>query len=647
MRRSTESLGFRLSAAFLFIAALTLCVTIAMSWFQRDLAVRTRTIYQDRVVPLTQLKRISDAYAVEIVDAAHKRRAGAITAQRAATLLAAARDTVRVQWEAYKQTFMTGEERQLVIAADSQMVRAEPLVEALRTAYRNDDVPALDSLVTTSLYRAIDPVTEVLHSLTLLQERVAAEEYARFESTASRASQVAVVITLLAIALAVLLGRRMAQQVTLGVGLVSSVVADLKTRLRQLQDSLDALAAGRLGAVTPQPVRQVTYDRRDEIGALVNDVNAMADGTNQALYSLQTATSCLLDTTSEISADVARARTGSLQLRENARALPGVYGELATGVRAIVQTIAEPIHEAESVLAAVAERDVSVRMAGRYQNDLAELETAINRAIANLDDALSEVAGSAAELTVAAAEIATASTVLSDGANRQGSSVEAIAQRLRQVNASSEDNARTAAGAGALVEQSRDAARASVLTAEELAQAMARIAEGGTATGRIVHSIEEIAFQTNLLALNAAVEAARAGEAGRGFAVVAEEVRALASRSAAAARESTALIEAAAAQTTEGVQLTGRMVEALRALDARMDDIRHAFTALAESSSTQRDVANVAATAVHEVEEVTQQVAASAEESAAAAEEMRAQAASLQDLVSRFRRSTQAAHHEG
>jgi methyl-accepting chemotaxis protein len=118
-------------------------------------------------------------------------------------------------------------------------------------------------------------------------------------------------------------------------------------------------------------------------------------------------------------------------------------------------------------------------MAGRYANDLGALETAINRAIANLDDALGEVASSATELTAASAEIASASTVLSDGANRQGTSVEDIGQRLRDVNASSAANAQTAADAVVLVAQSRSAASESVKTVDALAQAMNRIADSG------------------------------------------------------------------------------------------------------------------------------------------------------------------------
>ena len=639
MRWSRASLGVRLSVAFLVVAALSLGVTLTLTGFQRELTARTRTIYQDRVVPLGQLKTISDAYSVAVVDAVHKRRDGVLSGDQAASMLRAARDTIRTQWRAYRATYLTPEETTLADSADARIARAAPVLDALGQAYASGNRLALDSLVINALYPAVEPVTRTLDELVNLQQRVAAEEFARFEDTATRASQVAVGISMLAFVLAVLLGRRMAGQVTRALALVSTTVGDLKSRLGQLQSALDALAAGRLVLTTVAPATAVTYARQDEVGAVIRDVNEMADSTNLALQALQTATGRLQEATLEIGRDIDLARSGILTVRRDARELPGVFGELATGVRAIVQSIAEPIREAEEVLAAVAARDVSVRMSGRYANDLGDLETAINRAIANLDDALGEVASSATELTAASAEIASASTVLSDGANRQGTSVEDIGLRLRDVNASSQANARTAADAVVLVAQSRSAASESVQTVNALAQAMSRIAESGASTAKIVHSIEEIAFQTNLLALNAAVEAARAGESGRGFAVVADEVRALALRSAAAARESTTLIESASTQTNEGVQLTERMVTALRALDARMDDISRAFTTVAETSATQRDIANAATTAVQNVEGITQQVAASAEESAAAAEELRAQAASLDSLVSRFQRS--------
>jgi methyl-accepting chemotaxis protein len=639
MRRTSASLGFRLTAAFLLVASLSFGITATLVWFQRDLTARTRTIYQDRVVPLTQLKSISDAYAVAIVDAAHKRRSGAMDAQGASAALRSARDTIGANWTAYRGTLLTPEEAKLVAEAEEQMSRAVPLLDSLGAVYGRDDAGALDSLVNGSLYTIIDPITETLHELAVLQQNVAAEEFARFEQTAALATRVAIGITLLAFVLAVLLGRRMAGQVTAALALASSALTDLKGRVAQVQEALAALAVGRLVATRTQPIRAVAYGRDDEIGAVIGDVNTMAESTQQAMAALETATGRLREATDEIGADIALARSGVLTVRRDARALPGVYGELAAGVRAIVETIAAPVREAQQVMAAVADRDVSVRMAGIYANDLAALESAINRAIANLDEALGEVAMSAAEVTAASSQIASAAASLADGASAQGTSVDLIAQRLAEVNRSGEANARSAANAVAIVEESRGAATASVRTADDLAQAMHRIAESGAATARIVHSIEEIAFQTNLLALNAAVEAARAGEAGRGFAVVAEEVRALATRSAAAARESTTLIEAATQQTTEGVSLTERMVAALRTLDARMGEVGTVLGALAAASDAQRATANAASTAISSVEQVTQQVAASAEQSAASAEELRSQAVSLDQLVRSFHRT--------
>lgn len=639
MRRTSASLGFRLTAAFLLVASLSFGITATLVWFQRDLTARTRTIYQDRVVPLTQLKSISDAYAVAIVDAAHKRRSGAMDAQGASAALRSARDTISVNWTAYRGTLLTPEEAKLVAEAEEEMSRAAPLLDSLAAVYGRDDAGALDSLVVGSLYAIIDPITETLHELAVLQQNVAAEEFARFEQTAAVATRVAIGITLLAFVLAVLFGRRMAGQVTAALALVSSALTDLKGRVAQVQEALTALAVGRLVTTRTQPIRAVSYDRADEIGAVIGDVNTMAESTQQAMAALETATGRLREATDEIGADIALARSGVLTVRRDGRELPGVYGELAAGVRAIVETIAAPVREAQQVMAAVADRDVSVRMAGIYANDLAALESAINRAIANLDEALGEVAMSAAEVTAASSQIASAAASLADGASEQGTSVDLIAQRLAEVNRSGEENARSAANAVAIVEESRGAATASVRTADDLAHAMQRIAESGAATARIVHSIEEIAFQTNLLALNAAVEAARAGEAGRGFAVVAEEVRALATRSATAARESTTLIEAATQQTTEGVSLTERMVAALRTLDVRMGEVGTVLGALATASDAQRATANAASTAISSVEQVTQQVAASAEESAASAEELRSQAVSLDQLVRSFHRT--------
>jgi methyl-accepting chemotaxis protein len=118
MRWSQASLGFRLTAAFLFVAALTLGVTATLFTFQQELTARTRTIYLDRVVPLAQLKSISDAYTLSVVDVAHRRQDGLLGSKEAGAMLAAARDTVRTQWAAYRATYLTVEEAAARTVAD-------------------------------------------------------------------------------------------------------------------------------------------------------------------------------------------------------------------------------------------------------------------------------------------------------------------------------------------------------------------------------------------------------------------------------------------------------------------------------------------------------------------------------------------------
>jgi methyl-accepting chemotaxis protein len=166
---------------------------------------------------------------------------------------------------------------------------------------------------------------------------------------------------------------------------------------------------------------------------------------------------------------------------------------------------------------------------------------------------------------------------------------------------------------------------------------MARIRQSGDQTAAIVRTIDEIAFQTNLLALNAAVEAARAGDAGRGFAVVAEEVRALALRSATAARETGALIALGGASVGEGARAQQAVAATLAAVGERVRTAREVVDAIAAASEPQAAGARQIEGAVQAISGATQDAAASAEEVASAAAELTAQAAGTHRLVGSFR----------
>ena len=158
---------------------------------------------------------------------------------------------------------------------------------------------------------------------------------------------------------------------------------------------------------------------------------------------------------------------------------------------------------------------------------------------------------------------------------------------------------------------------------------------------QIISVIDEIAFQTNLLALNAGVEAARAGDAGKGFAVVASEVRALAQRSAEAAKEIKTLIASSSSQVERGVRLVGETGEALTAIVSRVTEIDTLISEIAQSSQEQATGLNQVNTAVNQMDQVTQQNAAMVEEATAAASSLRSEADDLTRLVARFQTGRQ------
>jgi methyl-accepting chemotaxis protein len=244
-----------------------------------------------------------------------------------------------------------------------------------------------------------------------------------------------------------------------------------------------------------------------------------------------------------------------------------------------------------------------------------------------------------------AEEITQASDDLARRTEQQAASLEQTAAALDQITATVRKTAEGAKEARQVVSAAKTDAEHSGEVVKETVAAMGGIESSSKQISNIIGVIDEIAFQTNLLALNAGVEAARAGDAGRGFAVVATEVRALAQRSADAAKEIKTLISASGVQVANGVNLVGETGKALGRMLEQVEQLNHLVTDIAASAQEQSTGLQQVNTAVNQMDQVTQQNAAMVEEATAASHSLSGEASELAKLVAQFQTGAAARAH--
>ena len=300
--------------------------------------------------------------------------------------------------------------------------------------------------------------------------------------------------------------------------------------------------------------------------------------------------------------------------------------------------ISRPIHEVLSATEDLraGEGDLTKRLPP-LSGEFATVSTSMNGFVGQLHDLIAVVAGNAGEIAVASRQISTGNSELSSRTEEQASTLEETASIMQNFTTSIRQNAESTKTASGLAISAADAAQRG---GDIAAEAVSRITSANASSrkiGEIVTTIDSIAFQTNILALNAAVESARAGEHGRGFAVVATEVRALAHRSAASAKEVKGLIATAVDEVEQGAKLVGEVGKAMQQIIASIQQVSKLIGEISGVSGQQAAGIEQVNSAVAQMDHVTQQNAALVEEAAAAAESMRQQAEGLTQLVSRFK----------
>jgi methyl-accepting chemotaxis protein len=295
------------------------------------------------------------------------------------------------------------------------------------------------------------------------------------------------------------------------------------------------------------------------------------------------------------------------------------------------------VNEVAAGLNRMAENNLTSSIETPFPKDLEVLRLDYNKSLHSMRGALQQVATAANSIGSGTSQLTIASDNLSRRTEQQAANLEQTAAALDQITAAALKATEGALQAREAVSVADKDAKKSADIVRKAVEAMDAISKSSAQINNIIGVIDEIAFQTNLLALNAGVEAARAGDSGRGFAVVAQEVRALAQRSADAAKEIKTLIGASTRQVDDGVELVGETGQSLERITQQVSGINSIVDAIALGSKEQSTALSEVNTAINQMDQLTQQNAAMVEESTAASRSLANEAGDLTKLLAQYR----------
>jgi methyl-accepting chemotaxis protein len=470
-----------------------------------------RTLYEDRVVCLKQLKVVSDSYVVAISNAAAKVSDSTLGVAEAVKGIGEARARAAKEWKDYAGTYMDPPEKALFDKASLQLKSADEAVQRLVTLFGGNDWETTRAYVDRDLPRALSPLVETLNQLTQLQLDVSEELY------------------------------------------------------KTSQSEFEAMLLRSI-AVTAVTIGMVVW-----------------------------------------------------------------------AAWLLTRSITRPLSQAIRVAEAVAAGDLSTRIEADGRDETSQLLAALRRMSEGLTDIVGQVRASSDSIATGSSQIAMGNADLSHRTEAQASNLQQTAASMEELSGTVKQNADAARAASQLAISARDAAREGGAVVDQVVSNMQLISAASARIGDIIGVIDGIAFQTNILALNAAVEAARAGEQGRGFAVVAGEVRALAQRSAQAAREIKGLIGESTQRVEAGSQLVGDAGRTMGEIVTRVQRVSDLIGDIGSAGVEQSRGVEQIGQAVAQLDQVTQQNAALVEQSAAAAESLKLQAEQMTQMVARFR----------
>jgi methyl-accepting chemotaxis protein len=620
------SIKARLSVALILLGLSTVLVAASGLIALNSASDVTRSIVVTRVEPLRELKLISDAYAVNIVESMQKVGSGILTWQFGQSNILNAKGVIKFQWNAYLKNDLTPDEKKLADGVSAAMAKAGPVVDHLNDLLSTGDVASIADVAQHQLYPIIDPISSAISRLIDMQVKASEAQYQA--SLDGRMFSLAIMgaaglVALLSLVFAVFV-----------------VFRGVSRPLRETQRTISRIAAGDLDTAVPY------LKKKDEIGKIAAAIQVFLE-KSQAIRDLDAASAARIATERERSAAmgtlvaalshvVEAAVEGDFSRRIDTSFEDADLAGVATRVNDLVATVEQGVGEAGTVLSALAKTDLTQRMEGEHKGVFARLKADINAVTDTLSEIVGRLRSASGGVRLATGEILSGANDLADRTTRQAASIEQTSAAMEQLAQTVVDNAKMTEGASAMARSVAESAQGTGEVMRNATGAMERISASSSKISSIIGLIDDIAFQTNLLALNASVEAARAGEAGRGFAVVAVEVRRLAQSAAKASSDVKALIEQASSEVTGGTRLVS---DASTRLLAMLDGVREnadQLLAIAQANREQSSAIAEVSAAIRHMDEMTQQNASLVEETNAAIEQTEGRATDLDRIVETF-----------
>jgi len=654
---------------------------------------KLETVYQDRTVVLADLSYVLDSMQLIRMHAVMAANLQNIeTARQRAAMVVEEDAKVNELWRKFMTTYLTPEEE--ILAKD--FVGQWKLYQASRNqtlnhAINGDFEAAKENSIQDASLK-FKEVHDIMFQLIELQARVAAQEYAQAEADFSKILILTVALIVGGILLAGIVGfvliravsRSINQAVSVAEGIASGQldqhievtgrdeISDLLQVMRKMVEVLNGFSKaqqqmkkqhdvgvtsyriaadqfpgsyGDIATATNELVavhlavkaRLVDVITHYAQGDLSVDMDQLPGEEAKVTEAMNKVKASLQSINNEIKFLVEGAVTGDFSRRGNADKYQHEFHKMVEGLNQLIDVCEIGLKDMIRILGALAEGDLTQKITNEYQGMFAQMKDDSNLTIIQLADIIGQIKEAAELIGTASKEIAEGNVDLSQRTEEQAANLEETAASMEELTSTVKQNADNARQANQLAASASEVAVKGGAVVGQVVQTMSAINDSSKKIVDIISVIDGIAFQTNILALNAAVEAARAGEQGRGFAVVATEVRTLAQRSAAAAREIKELIGNSVHKVEDGTQLVdqaGKTMEEIVLSVKRVTDIMGEISAASQEQSLGIEQVNQAIT---QMDEITQQNAALVEQAAAASEAMREQAGQLAHAVATFK----------